>query len=230
MKMRGRNMNSVITKMKEKLDEAERKAKEREISAAVNLGLVAKEEEKANELGFGLYKLKTKNKTPFVQHIHENINVLLTSEYITINELGFLTALQYYLAMGSNAIKNPETEEFMTISDIARKFGMNRSVVSRTVSKLIDKGLILEIVNGKELRKYHRNISTRPLFLNPEIIYMGDKNQIDPMLCDMVMEFDCIEKNKIHLPYKVWHSTDEKYGKIITRKTYLKYKKQKSKK
>lgn len=216
------------SKLKDVMDEAEKKAKIREYSKAVNLSVVAEEEQKANELGFGLYKIQKKNKTPFVQHIHENIQVLLNTGYITINELGFVTALECYLAMGSNAIKHPENEEFMTVSEIARILNMNRVSVSKTISKLLEKGLILELVNAQELKLYRRSVSTRPLFINPEIIYSGDKNRIDPMLCDMLMKFDIIEKKKIHLPYKVWHSKNETFGKIVVRKTYLKYKREKN--
>lgn len=213
--------------LRESLEEAEKKARLRELKQSVDLSEVAKQEEKANVLGYGLYRIKANNKIPFIQHLYDNTELLLKQKYITINELGFLTALGRFISIGSNAIKNPETDQFMTISEIATEFDMNRVTISKTINKLIDKGIILEIVSAKELKMYQRNVNSRPLFINPEIMYKGDKNKIDPMLCDMIMEFDYIEKNKVLLPYKVWHSHNEKYGKMYSRKTYLAKKKKK---
>lgn len=210
---------------------AEQNARARDLACdpnvQVNLSLVAEQEQKANELGYGIYKLKPKNKTPFVQHFYENVAILLERKYMTIHELGFLTALQVHIAMGSNAIKHPEKDDFMNIKELADVMGIHRTNVSKMVNQLLKKGLLLEFVNAQEIKKYQRNVSSRPLFVNPEIMYKGNKDEIDATLCDLMMEFDIIEANKIPLPYKVWHSSNSQYGKIITRKKYLEYKKKK---
>lgn len=219
--------------MRKQLKIAESNARARDLACdpniQVNLSAVAEQEQKANSLGYGLYKLKQKNKTPFVQHFHENIAVLLERKYMTIQELGFLTALQTYLAMGSNAIKSPKTDDFMTITEIADVVGLTRTNASKTIKRLLEKGLLFEFVNAQEIKKYKRNVSARPLFINPELMYKGNKDQIDATLCDLVMEFDLLESEKIPLPYKVWHSKNSEYGKIITRKKYLENKKKRQK-
>ncbi|KRG16823.1 hypothetical protein ACA29_02770 [Lederbergia galactosidilytica] len=191
--------------LSDQLEQAEQRARQRDFDNRVDLSEVTRQEQKANEMGYGLYKIKNKNKTPFVQTFHENIDVLIKANYITMNELGFLSALTPYIAMGSNAIKNPESDQFMTISEIAKALNLKRETVSRTTKKMIDKGLIYEIVSAREIKLYQRNVNARPLFVNPEIMYKGNRNEVDPMICDMVMEFDYIEKNKIRLEWKVWH-------------------------
>lgn len=216
--------------LQKRLEAAEQHARLRESERTVDLSEVARQEQKANQMGYGLYKIKTKNKTPFVQMFHENIDILIKEKYMTMNELGFLSALSPFIAMGSNAIKNPETDQFMTITEIANVLGVQRENLSRTIKKLIDKGLIYEIVSAKEIKLYKRNVNARPLFLNPEIIYKGNKDEIDPMLCDMVMEYDYIEKSKILLGWKVWHSHNQKEGKMLSRSTYLKNKRESRKK
>src|SRR5690606_36335385 len=106
-------------------------------------------------------------------------------------------------AMGSNAVKHPETDHFMTITEIANVLGFKRETLSRTIKKMLDKGLMYEIVSAREIKLYKRNVNARPLFVNPEIMYKGNKDEIDPMLCDMVMEYDYIVKNKVLLEWKV---------------------------
>lgn len=213
--------------LSDQLERAEQRARQRDFDNRVDLSEVTRQEQKANEMGYGLYKIKKKNKTPFVQTFHENIDVLIKANYITMNELGFLSALTPYIAMGSNAIKNPKSDQFMTISEIANALNLKRETVSRTTKRMIDKGLIYEIVSAREIKMYQRNVNARPLFVNPEIMYKGNRNEVDPMICDMVMEFDYIEKNKIRLEWKVWHSHGAATGKIYNRATYLKYMKNK---
>ncbi|MEB6549294.1 hypothetical protein MXL46_09325 [Heyndrickxia sporothermodurans] len=217
-------------KLQRQLEIAEQRARQRESERRVDLSEVAKQEQKANQMGYGLYKIKKKNKTPFVQMFHENIDILIKEKYMTMNELGFLSALSPFIAMGSNAVKHPETDHFMTITEIANVLGFKRETLSRTIKKMLDKGLMYEIVSAREIKLYKRNVNARPLFVNPEIMYKGNKDEIDPMLCDMVMEYDYIEKNKILLEWKVWHTHDQKAGKILSRSTYLKYRKQSKKK
>lgn len=216
--------------MRRQLEVAEQRARQRESERRVDLSEVARQEQKANQMGYGLYKIKKKNKTPFVQMFHENIDILIKEKYMTMNELGFLSALSPFIAMGSNAVKHPETDHFMTITEIASVLGFQRETLSRTVKKMIDKGLMYEIVSAREIKLYKRNVNARPLFVNPEIMYKGNKDEIDPMLCDMVMEYDYIEKSKTLLEWKVWHSHNQKTGKILSRSTYLKNKREGMKK
>lgn len=206
-------------------EDAEKNARIRDLKnnkeMEINLSIVAEQEKKANALGFGLYKIKKTNKIPFIQLLDQNTDMLLKHGYITLSDLGFLSGIARYIEIGTNAIKNPDTKQYMNLSELACILNLQRETVSRRVNKLIEKGIIFELVSKKELKMNKRIVSNRPLFVNPEIFYKGDKNQISPMLCDMVMESDVIERNKIPLPYKVWHDSSEKFGKFYTRRTYL---------
>lgn len=215
--------------LENKLIDVESKAKMRDLKNAINLDEIARQEKIANEKGFGLYKIKDTNKTPFVQVMDENINVLVSKEYVTTAELAFLLSLTPYLAMGSNAVKNHQDDSFLNISQIADELKKTRKTVGTIIQSLIDKGIMFEIVNGRELKRHQRSVTARPLFVNPEILYRGNRNFVDPTLCDLVMEFDVLEKNKILFPFKVWHEHQEEFGKLYARKTYLTFKnKQKS--
>ncbi len=96
----------------------------------------------------------------------------------------------------SNAIINRETNEFMSVSEIARYLNRERSATSKTISQLLAKGMLFEFVNAQEIKAHKRNISQRPLFMNPEIIYAGDRNRINATLARLVMEFDILERKK----------------------------------
>lgn len=166
-------------------------------------------------------KSENSNKTPFVQVISENIEILVKHQYLTHSELGFLMALTPFITIQSNSLKNSETNEYLTVSEISRIVGKSRQNTSKTIQELIEKGIIYEIVSALEIKKHHRSVTTRPLYVNPEILYKGDKNLIDPMLCELINEYDYIEKNRIKLSWKVFFDGERKFGKLVSRKTYL---------
>lgn len=174
-------------------------------------------------------KSENSNKTPFVQVISENIEILVKHQYLTHSELGFLMALTPFITIQSNSLKSVETNEYLTVSEIARIVGKSRQNTSKTIQELIEKGIIYEIVSALEIKKHHRSVTTRPLYVNPEILYKGDKNQIDPMLCELINEYDYIEKNGIKLSWKVSFDGERKFGKIVSRKTFLEKKRKKKK-
>lgn len=212
--------------LRKRLEIAEKNARIRDIKNSkemeINLSIVAEQEQKANALGYGLYKIKKTNQIPFIQQLDKNTNVLLKHGYITISDLGFLSAIASYIEICTNAIINPDTKQFLNLSELACLLNQRRETVSRRVNKLIEKGIIFELVSTKEFNMHKRIVSDRPLFVNPEIFYRGYKNKISPMLCDMVIKFDRIEKDNIHLSYKVWHDSSDKFGKLYSRKTYMK--------
>lgn len=76
--------------MHDALETAEKHARLRDGEKLVDVAAVAIEEQKANEQGYALYKLKDKNKALFVQAIQENLDVLIRKEFLTNAELGFL--------------------------------------------------------------------------------------------------------------------------------------------
>ena len=211
--------------MKDQLESAEKKARARESETVVDLVSVTKEERKANEQGYGLYKLEQKNKATFVQGIKDNLDVLIRNEYLTNAELGFLFSLSPLVEFHSNAVTDQETGQFMTVSDLANYLNRSRESCSRVLSKLIEKGMIYEFVDAQEIKEFNRNVSRRPLFMNPEIIYAGDRNKVDATLSKLIINFERLERKKILLPWKLWIHHNEEHGKLYRRKTYLEFKK-----
>ena len=213
--------------LKDNLDSAEKKAKLRENKTVVDLVSVANEERKANEQGYGLYKLEQKNKATFVQGIKDNLDVLIRTEYLTNAELGFLFSLSPLVEFHSNAVTDQETGQFMTVSDIAKYLKRDRTGISSTIQSLLEKGILLEIVDSQEIKEHKRSVTRRPIFMNPEIIYAGDRNRINATLSKLVIEFDKLERKKVLLMWKLWIKNGEEFGRLFTRKSYLEFKKKK---
>jgi DNA-binding Lrp family transcriptional regulator len=69
----------------------------------------------------------------------------------------------------------------MTQSDIASYLGINKGNLSRIIKSLIDKGVIVRAVGFKE----GINARAYSLYLNPHIIYSGDRDNIPEPLKTM---------------------------------------------
>lgn len=218
------------TTLKKKMDEAELKAKQRDEQILeenyIDLEAVNQVEEKANSLGYGLYKKRDKNYANFTQTINDNWDIVVRSNHLTASELTFLISIQSLIEFNVNAIADRETGQFMTISEIARYLNRNRSGVSTIIQSLIKKGILFEFVNVDEILEFNRNVSSRALFVNPELFYAGDRNKIDGTLTMLVSKYDKLEKNNILLEWKVWRKPGASFGKLYRRKTYLKMKKE----
>ncbi|MFS8580971.1 MAG: hypothetical protein LOD88_13225, partial [Novibacillus thermophilus] len=120
---------------------------------------------------------------------------------------------------------------FMSVSEIAECLNCTREHVSKIINKLIEKGIVYEFANTDEIREFGRPVTERPLFVNPEIVFCGERNRINPTLARLAMRYDKLEKKGVLLEWKVWLHSGKEYGKLVKRKTFLKYKKeQKSKK
>ncbi|GAB3051209.1 hypothetical protein [Virgibacillus ainsalahensis] len=200
-------------------------AKRRDLQSDIDLTTISQEEEKANEKGYGLFKLKQKNNAHFCQAIQENLDMVIKSKHLTNSEIGLLLSLMPLVQLHSNAIIERETNEFMSISKIARYLDRERTATSKIISRLLQKGMLFEFVNVQEIKEHKRSITQRPLFMNPEIIYSGDRNRINATLSRLVMEFDRLERKKVYLPWKLWLKNGSEFGRLYRRKTYLQFKK-----
>jgi hypothetical protein len=217
--------------VKEAWDQAERNARERDLlNSHINLDVVNQEEQKANEKGFVIVKKKETNSAGFVQTLKGNIRVLIEKDYLSFNELGFLIGMTDLYEMHSNAIVHPETKRFMSVSEIAECLNCTREHVSKIINKLIEKGIVYEFANTDEIREFGRPVTERPLFVNPEIVFCGERNRINPTLARLAMRYDKLEKKGVLLEWKVWLHSGKEYGKLVKRKTFLKYKKEKKSK
>lgn len=225
-KQKGRfEMNTLL---KKNLCKAEIKAKERDEKIneqnLIDLETVNEIEEKANKLGYGLYKKKDKNSASFTQTINDNWDIIVRSKYLTGGEMTFLISIQSLIEFNTNAIADRETGQFMNISEIAKYLNKNRSGVSSTIQTLLNKGILFEFVNADELLEYNRNVTSRAIFVNPELFYAGDRNKIDGTLTMLVSKYDKLERNGILLEWKVWKKPGASHGRLYNRKTYLKLK------
>lgn len=232
--------------MKDKLLKADKNARQRDFKNAkeniVDLTVVDKEELKANITGHTIVKKKDMNKATFSQIIQDNMLYLISKDYLTNAELGFMMKLSAMIELHSNAIVLYErdsdtgnyinTGQYLKVADIARICGYSPESfhVSRLVNSLIRKGILYELVDTQSLREHKGKIvKERPLFFNPEIIFAGDRNYINATLSRIVINADHLEKAKIKLPWKLWLKQGAKYGRLYQRKTYLKYKKKREK-
>lgn len=191
----------------------------------INLAEVNKQEKAANERGYGLYKIKDTNKAPFGQLISDNIDTLNQHDYLSGGDKIFLFDVEPLVEMHSNGLVHRETGAFMTISDIARYLRKNVSRTSTTVNRLINKGILYELTNTQELKQFGRSVTQRPLFLNPEIIFKGNRNKINATLSRLAVNLDPFEKQRIYLSWKLWIRPNEESGRLYRRKSYLKYRK-----
>jgi len=173
--------------MQKALQEAEKKARLREIEN----GKVLTEEElnyanelqaKANSKGMKLVpERKIKNKVRFVQLIQENILYLRDIKYLTTAEKNFLMDLVPNVEFSSNCIVNDSRQVNslpVTQSDLAEILGKKKQNINPIIKGLIDKGILARSESGIE----DNNVRAYALFINPHIMFSGDKDNINGTL------------------------------------------------
>lgn len=200
-----------------------------------------REEKIRNDIGYKLndatdrgYKVILKksdySRALFCQLIMDNIAYLSTkTDNITNSELGFLFKLSSLVERYSNALIKiePRTSygfkfkrRYATVSWIADFFNYSsRSYVSKLINSLIKKGIILEDPEAENSK------SSRVLYINPEILYRGNKNKVSKKLCDILQTNDPLEENGVKLPWKIWIHQNERSGKLYKRNSYNRFKK-----
>ncbi|HFU9558865.1 TPA: MarR family transcriptional regulator, partial [Streptococcus agalactiae] len=124
-------------------------------------------------------KKSPQSKVRFAQFLQKNWEFLRKEKYLTSEEKIFLTDIQSNISMHSNAIvddimKKPANA--LTIQGLADCLNTSRTKVSRVVNALIKKGIFAKAVSGdacdiKQAKDY-------VLFINPNIIYVGDKDDV----------------------------------------------------
>jgi|SRR5690625_3729123 len=217
--------------LKDQLNQAEQRARQRDQKIQqknhIDLEVVNQVEEKAKDLGYGIYKVRSKNQAAFVQTIEDNWDIIIRKGFLTSGELSFIMSIQSLIEFNVNAIADRETGQFMTISEIARYLNMSRTRISTLVKNLLKKGVLFEFVDVEEIKEFNRNVTARSLFINPELFYAGDRNKIDGTLSMLVSRYDKLEKNNILLDWKVWKESGHSHGRLYRRKTYLNFKNRK---
>ena len=176
--------------MEKALEAAERKARLRDIE---NSQVLSQEElDLANQLqakaNAGKMKLvpekKVKNKAKFAQIIQPNWGYLFEIDYLKTEEYKFLNRIIPYIGFRSNCLVddiNKKSPVPLSQSDLAQKLGSSKPTVSRLVKQLIDKGIMSKAESGKD----DVNARMYALYINPHIIYCGDRDNINETLQTM---------------------------------------------
>lgn len=200
--------------LNKRLQEAELKAKKRD---DIDLEAMNREERKANLRGFTTIRLNPKNKARFSPLINDNYWCLLQHEYLTGAEKALFMDLMVLTEIGTNALLHPVEDKFCNITEIAFFLKRDLRNTRRLIDQLIAKGLIYEFVDPSQIKTYGRVITERPLYLNPEISYAGDRNRINMVLARQVAQFDHLERKNILLPWKVTFSRHDAYARLEER-------------
>lgn len=123
-------------------------------------------------------------KIKFAQTLQENLLFLYEHKYLTDGEKTFLMNIMPYIAFSSNCIvldikaKNPVPAN---ITEIGKLVGKTRQSVSPIINSLTRKGLIFKGESGIE----GNNAKAYAIFINPHIIYAGDKENVNDTLKTM---------------------------------------------
>ncbi|MEC3529909.1 MarR family transcriptional regulator, partial [Bacillus thuringiensis] len=121
------------------------------------------------------------SKVRFAQILQSNYEFLREREYLTAKEKTFLIDIVSSIAFNSNCIvddvksKNPVP---LNISGLAKKIGLTRANTSLSVNSLVKKGILAKAESGID----GNNAKAYSLFVNPHIIYAGDKDNVNEAL------------------------------------------------
>jgi Winged helix-turn-helix DNA-binding len=131
----------------------------------------------------GVYtKRSTQSKVRFVQLIQDNWNYALENGFFTDEEMLFLLRIQRFLQFKSNCIVDnihSRSAVPMTQKALAEKLGTSAPKISRIVNNLVEKGVIVK-ANGH--RPEGVKARTYALFINPNIIYSGERDNVETTL------------------------------------------------
>lgn len=192
--------------MKKDFDNAEKKARLKEIEnekilSEEELELAAELQAKANSRKMILVpERKNKNKARFAQFIQQNWGVLRMNKYLTMAEKNFLIDIMPNVGFDSNCIVddvNKKSPIPLTQQEIANLLGTNKSKISKLVTSLVDKGIMARSETGLE----DNNVRSYALFLNPNIIISGDKDNVNLTLQAM---FKKVPKELRNLPEQLF--------------------------
>lgn len=127
-------------------------------------------------------KRSPQSKVRFVQLIQDNWNYALETGFFTDEEMLFLMRIQRFLQFKSNCIVDDihsRSAVPMTQKALADRLKTDKSKVSRIVNSLVEKGVIVK-ANGH--RPEGVKARTYALFINPNIIYSGERDNIEATL------------------------------------------------
>ena len=122
-------------------------------------------------------KKSPQSKVRFAQIMQENMKFLSKQGYLTLSEKGFLIDITPYISFYSNSIVfdvKAKNVIPMNISELAKELERPRDRTSKLVNTLVKKGILAKAESGIE----GSNAKAYSLFVNPHIIFAGDKDNI----------------------------------------------------
>lgn len=126
-------------------------------------------------------KKSPQSKVRFAQFLQNNWEFLRQSKYLSAREKSFFIDITPLIAFSSNCIvddikaKNPAP---LNISQIASYLGNERANISRIINSLVKKGLLFKGESGVE----GNNSKAFAVFVNPHVIFAGDKDNVNEAL------------------------------------------------
>jgi hypothetical protein len=127
-------------------------------------------------------KRSPQSKVKFAQFIQDNWNYALETDFFTDEEMLFLLRVQRFLQFKSNCIVDDihsRSAVPMTQKAIAERLGTSSPTVSKIVNNLVNKGVIVK-ANGHKPEGVKAR--TYALFINPNIIYSGERDNVETTL------------------------------------------------
>lgn len=126
-------------------------------------------------------KRSPQSKVRFAQILQNNYEFLREKGYFTAKEKAFLMDIVSLIAFNSNCIvedAKSKNSAPLNVSELAKKIGLTRANTSLSVNSLVKKGILAKAESGIE----GNNAKAYSLFINPHIIYAGDKENVNEAL------------------------------------------------
>ncbi|WP_242267292.1 helix-turn-helix domain-containing protein [Bacillus cereus group sp. BfR-BA-01518] len=127
-------------------------------------------------------KKSPQSRVKFVQLIQDNWDYALETSYFTDEEILFLLRVQRFLQFKSNCIVDDihsRSAVPMTQTKIAERLKTSKPKVSRILKQLQNKGVVVKAI-GQEIEG--NNVRTNAVFINPNIMYSGERDNIEVTL------------------------------------------------
>ncbi|GAB6493155.1 hypothetical protein bcgnr5369_64650 [Bacillus cereus] len=144
---------------------------------------------KANARGMKLIPEKrVKNKADFVQFIQMNWKYLNELKYLSTAEKAFLIDIMPYVGFMSNAIVEvPGAKQQMPLTQeaLGQKIGKDKSQMTKMIKPLVAKGVLERTTGAVE----ENNAKAFVIYVNPHILYSGDRDNINPTLQTMFQKY-----------------------------------------
>jgi hypothetical protein len=193
-----------------------------------DLALVSDQERKANQTRHTIVRIRDVNEAPFVQSLSENINTLRAKQILSSADELLMFKLSTLVSLRSNEIViGDERHHTPTNGELAANLGYSERQFRNVARSLLEKGIIYQVVDAEEIKKYGQGIKERMLVMNPELFVASDKNRLEITLLRLHIMCEKLERTfKVLLPWKIWYAPGNDRGRLYRRETYLLKKKE----